>query len=167
MEQLGIQPTLLLAQIINFAIIVVVLSKLLYKPILNLLEKRRKEIEEGLKITQRLRQEEDKLKARREQMLADARKEGHVVLEDARAVAKEEQKEILVNAREEAEDIIAKGKAEVERLRGELTKKLERDAVDLAVSMARRILTKTLSSQDQHKILSSHMNELERLVKKV
>jgi len=58
MEKLGIEPSLLLAQIINFAIIVVVLSKLLYKPILSMLEKRKREIEESLRLTDKLRADE-------------------------------------------------------------------------------------------------------------
>lgn len=47
MEQLGIEPQLLLAQLVNFLIILFVLSKLLYKPILGMIEKRKKEIAEG------------------------------------------------------------------------------------------------------------------------
>lgn len=164
MEQLGIEPQLLLAQIINFAIIIVVLSKLLYKPILDILEKRRHEIEEGLKITERMRQEEEKWKEKRERMLAEARREGHKILEDARVQAKREERDILEEARVEASDIIAKGKAEVERLRAELVKKLERDAVDLGVVMAKRLLTKTLTTADQRQILNKHLKEIEKQV---
>ena len=42
MEKLGIEPQLLLAQLVNFGIIIFVLSKFLYKPILDMLEKRKK-----------------------------------------------------------------------------------------------------------------------------
>ena len=44
MEKLGIEPVLLAAQIVNFLVILVVLQKLLYKPILGMLEKRKREI---------------------------------------------------------------------------------------------------------------------------
>jgi|SRR3989344_4540907 len=164
MEQLGIQPSLLLAQIINFAIIVVVLSKLLYKPILGILEKRKKEIEEGLKISERMRQEEENLKGKREKMLEEARREGHKIIEEARRGAKDEEKEILAVARSEAEDIVAKGKKEVERLGGELTKKITRDAATLGVVMAKRLLIKTLNQKDQREILEKHIREIEKHV---
>jgi len=56
MEKLGIEPTLLLAQILNFLIIAFVLTKILYKPILQLLDKRKKTIEEGLRLTQKMQE---------------------------------------------------------------------------------------------------------------
>lgn len=50
MEQLGIDAKLLVAQMVNFLIIVFVLSKILYKPILTMLDKRRKEIEKRIAV---------------------------------------------------------------------------------------------------------------------
>lgn len=163
MEQLGIQPSLLLAQVVNFAIIVVVLTKLLYKPILGILEKRKREIVQGLALTETMRQEEEKFKERKEKMLLEARKEGHAIIEEARKQAKVEEKEILAGAREEASEVMAKGKAEVERMRAQLTKDLERHSSQLAVTMAKRLLAKTLTGRDQHAILASHMSEIEKL----
>ncbi|MEK7065488.1 MAG: ATP synthase F0 subunit B, partial [Patescibacteria group bacterium] len=108
MEQLGIEPTLLVAQIVNFAIIVVVLSKLLYKPILAMLEKRKREIAQGLALTEKMRQEEEKFKERKEKMLLEARKEGHEIIEEARKQAKVVEKDILAAAQEEAGEVMEK-----------------------------------------------------------
>ena len=161
MEQLGIEPKLLLAQVVNFTIIIVVLTKLLYRPILGMLEKRKKEIEEGLRLTQKLQEEEEKLKNRQEKMLVQARQEGHVLIEEAREQAEEEEKEILAHARAEADELIAKGRGEVEHLREELVKKLRQESVDLATAMAKRLLTKSLFEKDQHAILAKHLKSLE------
>ena len=165
MEQLGIEPTLLVAQIVNFAIIVVVLSKLLYKPILAMLEKRKREIAQGLALTEKMRQEEEKFKERKEKMLLEARKEGHEIIEEARKQAKVEEKEILVTAREEASEVMEKGKAEVERMSAALSKNLEAESTKLAVTMAKRMLVKTLTTTDQHTILAKHLKEIESLGK--
>lgn len=165
MEKLGIEPTLLVAQIVNFAIIVVVLSKLLYKPILDVLEKRKREIAQGLALTEKMRREEEKFKERKEKMLLEARKEGHEIIEEARKQAKVVEKDILDSAREEAGDVMEKGKAEVERLHEQLGKTLRREVSELAVDMAKRLLTKSLTNSDRHAIVVKHLKELESLPK--
>lgn len=160
MEQLGIEPSLLLAQIINFSIIVFVLGKLLYKPILDMLEKRRREIAQGLELTEKMREESERMAVKREKLLEAARKETHVILEDGRRQAKEEEKDILDDAHKQADEIIAKGKVEADRLHEEMRTRIRVQAVDLAVVMAKRLLSSVLTGADQHKILQKHIKEL-------
>ena len=83
MEQLGIEPKLLLAQIVNFLIIAFVLTKLLYKPILAMLEKRKKEIAQGLELTEKMRLAEEKYKEKEEKLLSEARREARTIVEAA------------------------------------------------------------------------------------
>ncbi len=161
MEKLGIEPTLLLAQLVNFTIIVVVLSKFLYKPILDMLEKRKKEIALGLKLTTDMKEEEEKVAVKKQKMLEVTRKEASDIIEEARKQAKEEEKEILATAHKEAEVIISKGKADAEAARVEMEKSVEQSAIDLAVSISERLLTGVLSSDDKHKLIAKHIKELE------
>jgi len=160
MDKLGIEPKLLIAQIINFLIIVIVLSKLLYKPILNMLAKRKKEIEDGLKLTEKMREEEEKFKEKKQKMLETTRGEAAAILEEARKQAKEEEKDIIASAHKEAGAIIVKGKAEVGRQRVEMEKGVTKSAIELAVSMSERLLTGVLSNEDKHKLISKHVKEL-------
>lgn len=161
MDKLGIEPKLLFAQIINFTIIIVVLTKLLYKPILTMLEKRRKEIEEGLSLSQKMREEEEKMKSRKEKLIEEARKEARVILEEAKKHAKEVEKDIVAQAHGVASEVIAKGKSEVELLHLKLSKNMQREAVELAAAMTKRLLSSILSSADQHKLIQKHLKELE------
>lgn len=163
MEKLGIEPSLLLAQIVNFSIIVLVLTKLLYKPVLAMLEKRRREIAEGVALTQKLREEEEKLKEKKLKLADEARKEGQALMEEARKQMKEEEKEILAAAHQEAGRIIEKGREEVVRMRANMEKDVQRSAVALAELMAKRLLTSVLTSEDKHKILTKHIRALETM----
>lgn len=161
MEKLGIEPSLLLAQIINFSIIVVVLTKFLYKPILAMLAKRKKEIEEGLAITERLRIEEEKLDVRKEKLLNEARKEARVILEDAKMQGKDLEKEIVAGAHKEAQEIIEKAKREATATHESLSGNIRKEAVLLAAAMARRLIGGVLSPADQHKLIAKHLKELQ------
>ncbi|MBI2405132.1 F0F1 ATP synthase subunit B [Candidatus Gottesmanbacteria bacterium] len=164
MEQLGIEPTLLLAQIINFSIIVFVLTRLLYKPILGILEKRKKEIEESLARAEKLKREEEKFKQKGEKLLDEARREGRKILEEAKKQGKLAEKEIIAEAHNEASDIVKKGKTEVVRMEEEMEKGVRQQAVTLAIAMAKRLLTAVLSEKDQHRVISEQLKELEKVV---
>ncbi len=161
MEQLGIEPKLLLAQIINFSIIIFVLSKLLYKPILAMLEKRKKEIEKGLAISQKMQEEEAKLKQKQEKLLDETRKQARVIIEEAKKLGKDAEKDIVNEAQKQAKDIVEKGKLELDRLHKEMEKDLRRQSVALAVAMTKRLLGSVMKEKEQHQLLEKQLKELE------
>lgn len=163
MEQLGIQPSLLLAQIVNFSIIVFVLAKLLYKPILTMLDKRRKEIEEGLKLTEKMREEEEGLKAKREKVLDTARKEGRALLEQVKKDAKEQERQIIEDAHKEAQGLLDKAQEEARKQYDEMLSKVRKEAVELAVSMTQRLTADVLTGKDQHDFIAKQAKKLETL----
>lgn len=163
MEKLGIEPSLLLAQIINFAIIVVVLTKLLYRPILGMLEKRRKEIEEGLAITERMKAEEEKLASRKEKLLSEARGEARLILEEGKKQAEETRRDLVAAAHGEAAEIIQKAKREAAATHDALAADIQKEAIDLAVAMTKRLVAAILSPADQHKLIEKHLREIEKL----
>jgi len=161
MEQLGIQPSLLLAQIVNFSIIAFVLSKVLYKPILSMLEKRKKEIQEGLALTEKMREEEEKLKVKESKVLDLARKDARELLEKAKKDATVLEKQIVEDAHAQSESVIEKGKHEVETLRESMMKDIRSEAVELAVAMTKRLTSAVLSSSDQHTLIAHELKKLE------
>lgn len=163
MEQLGIEPNLLLAQIVNFLIIFFVLSKLLYKPILGMLEKRKKEITAGLELTEKMRSEEEKLNVRKEKLLDEARKEARNIVEAGKKEADEQAKEIVESAHTSAREIIEKGKEDVVDLRAGMQKDVQRAAVDIAQAMTKQLLSQVLTPADQHKLIQKHLKELEKV----
>jgi F-type H+-transporting ATPase subunit b len=163
MEQLGIEPKLLLAQIVNFLIIFFVLSKLLYKPILGMLEKRKKEIAAGLELTQKLREDEEKMNSRKEKLMEEARREAQNIVEAGKKEADAQGKEIIEAAHGAAGGIIAKGKTDVAALQRSMEKDVRHAAVDIAVAMSKQLLSKILTPADQHKLIQKHVKELEKV----
>jgi F-type H+-transporting ATPase subunit b len=161
MDKLGIEPKLLFAQIVNFLIIVFILTKLLYKPILNMLEKRKKEIEEGLKLTVKMREDEEKFEQKKLKMLETTRKEAQGIIDEARKQAGEEAREIITDAHKDVEQIVQKGKEDAQAARVEMEKDVRRESVELAVAMSKRLLSKVLSSEDQHRLIAKNIKELE------
>jgi len=163
MDKLGIEPNLLIAQLVNFIIIVAVLNKLLYKPVLGMLEKRKKTIAEGIALTQSMKEEEEKLHQKSEKVLAQARSDAKDIIEEAKKQAKEEGLTILSQARASADDVLVKGKQEVEAERSAMQKGVEREAIELAQVMASRLLAESLGDKAQHDILKKHIEGISKI----
>ena len=161
MDKLGIEPTLLAAQVVNFLFIVFVLQKLLYKPILSMLEKRKREIAEGIAITQKMREEEEKLKVKSDKALGKAREDALGVIEEAKKQAKELERELVAEAHGQAEAIIVRAKGEAEEIRKAAKDAIRTEAVELAVVMAKRLLSSALGVKEQHALISKRVKDLE------
>lgn len=161
MDKLGIEPTLLAAQVVNFLVIIFVLQKLLYKPILTMLEKRRAEIADGVARTAKLKSEEEKLKEMTEKALAKAREDALSIIEDAKKQAKEVEKELVAEAHAQAAAVIARGKLEAEEAHKSAKKAIAGEAVDLAVVMAKRLLSSVMGAKEQHALISKRVKDLE------
>jgi F-type H+-transporting ATPase subunit b len=163
MDKLGIEPSLLIAQIVNFLIIFVVLSKMLYKPILGMLENRRKKIEEGLALTESMKTEAEKLEAKKEKVLAEARADGRALIEDAKKQAKEEGQKAIAEAHKEAEEILVKARKQTVDEREAMQKSVYADAVQLAESMAQKVLASAIGDKTAHDIVKKHIGEVARM----
>lgn len=167
MEQLGIEPKLLIAQLVNFAIIVFVLQKLLYKPILDMLNKRKKEIAEGLAITERMKAEEEKFNEKQEKALAKAREDAMGIIEDAKKQAKEVEKELVADAHTQAAAIITRAKAEAAETHTAAQTSLRKEAIALATTMAKRLLSSVLTAKEQHAYIEKRVKDLESWAKEL
>lgn len=154
---------MLIAQIVNFSIIVFVLNKLLYKPILKMLEDRKKKIRDGLEYTETMRIESEAMELKRKESIEDAQKEIKRMIDGAKITAKEEYKRIIEEAQKEADAIIMKGKRETETQKIEMKRTIRDDAVDLAVSMAKRLLSGIMTEDTQKALIKKQIHALKSL----
>lgn len=152
MEALGINFRLIIAQIFNFLVLLFVLKKFLYKPLLKIFEERKTKIEEGLINSEKIKKELEEIQKKKQAILTLAQKEaGGLILEQKKA-AQREKEEIIEEAQKRADEEIKKGmflaKTEMEKARLELRK----EAIEIADSLVKKILF-GLSKDQQHKLI--------------
>lgn len=160
MDKLGIEPSLLAAQVVNFLVIIVILQKLLYKPILQMLEKRRKAIAEGVELTEKMQLENEALRVKQEKALAKAREDALAIIEDAKKQAKEVEKELVADAHAQVAALLTRAKAESEELHHAAAATIRTEAVELAVIMAKRLLGQVLGVKEQHALIERRVKDL-------
>lgn len=138
MEALGLDIKLLIVQIINFGLLLFVLSKFVYKPIIKLLDERKKKVQESVDNSAKIEERLLKLEEKEKDILKKAQEKANIEREELSKLAKEEREQILMEARTAAEKETLKGlerlkAAEEEasqRIKEKLVKKITNDVVD-------------------------------------
>jgi F-type H+-transporting ATPase subunit b len=149
LSNLGIDGKLLLAQIVNFVLILFLLKKFVFGKVIAHLEQRRTKIEQGLELTEKAEREMGRIEESRSRELEKAREAGEKVLADARNSAAAKEQEALAMVRGEAEKILQKAKGEAEREKTDAIRGAKTEAQKLAVLMAEKVLGRSTTKEDQ------------------
>ena len=151
-EQFGLYWPNLIAQIVLFFIVYFVLSRFAFKPIMAMLEERRRRIEEGQINAEKIKQQLAEAQTKYEETLARANAEAQRLIEEVKASGERLAEEKRQTALAEAEDIIRRThdslSLERERTMAELKKELGR----LVVETTEKVTHKILTPQDHQKI---------------
>ena len=129
--------------IINLVILYLLLSHFLFKPVMGIMDKRKKIIEDGLKNAQDAQNDAKKMKQEYEDALKGAKQESAQIIENARSAAKNEYDRIVGEAGDKAGNIIESAKETVRVERERTMKELQGEIAGLAVASAAKIVGKT------------------------
>src|SRR5690606_10444790 len=102
---LGIDWRLLIAQIANFIILLFILKRFLYKPLLSVIDKRAKVIEDNRILSEELKDKSKHLEEERQDILSEARTQAQSIIEDSYKKAKESADSVMQEARISAESM--------------------------------------------------------------
>lgn len=157
---LGINLKIFLAQLFNFAIVLLVMWKWAYKPIVKLLEERQEKIERGVKQAADVEKRVQELEQEREQVITQAKSEAAKVLEEARAVAEDRKKDLLGRAKQEVQGVVAQGKVQLEAQKTQMIREAREEIAALAVEAARKILADGVDEKRATKLAGEVINEM-------
>ncbi|HEU4760398.1 MAG TPA: F0F1 ATP synthase subunit B [Dehalococcoidia bacterium] len=149
---LGINLPSLIAQLINFTLLFVLLSVLLYKPLLRVLDERRKRIQEGLEASEEAKQ---RLSQTQEQVAAQmdrARQEGQALVAQAQQMSARLQEEARQQARAEAEQLLERARGEIQLERDGAIAQLRQEFAGLVVDASEKVIKRSLD-RDAHRQL--------------
>lgn len=143
-----------------FAILVFVLGKYAWGPILEAVENREKGIQSALDEAAQRHAEAAKLLEEHKAQLADARRQASELIAEGRAVGDGVRKEIEEKARTEGQAIIERARAEIERERDAALETLRRESVELALAAASRLMQENLDQAKDRALVERYLGEL-------
>lgn len=153
-QALGIQWSVLIAQMVNFGILIAVLAKLVYKPLLKVIDERRAIVAESMKKAEEIDQRHEIIDRERTVILRKADEQAGILLERAKAEAEAMRAEIEKSAHAQAAMLIAKGKEQVEMERVMVAKEVQDKLAHAIVKSAEKILRREFSKEDQQQFES-------------
>jgi F-type H+-transporting ATPase subunit b len=162
---LGINWPLLIAQIINFALLLAALSYFVYKPLLRLIDERRERVRKAMDDAAQVEQETRQLEARRQERLSEIDAEAGRLLGDAKKRADAMMNEALEKARTEADAMLTRAKNQIEQERTEALQELQSTVAKAVVSVSEAVLEREFTDKDQERILASAAKQLSPLLR--
>ena len=147
-------------QWINFGILLFLLTKLLYRPFMQYLDRRRREVESNLKEADQTRQEAETTLAEYEQKLAGVEQEGREIKFKARNEGQKEREDILAKTRVDATRVMDKARQEIQLQEKKARSRLRRDTVDLSINIAEKLMEKELDREEQQKFIRQSIDEM-------
>ena len=149
--------------LVNMIVLAVVLSKLLYKPVLQILFDRRARVLGDIQAAQKYKADAIQLKEQYEQLMKDADQEKLQILETARKYAIEASNEQLTIARNDAEAIKTRAFREIELEQDRVKSEMKKAVIDISSIMVTKFLTRTITPEEHEQLFNETMTELEEI----
>lgn len=151
----------LIAQIINFLILVFILKKLAYKPLMEMMEARQTSIADNLATAEKDKQAAAQMKREYQEQLTAARAEAQAIVDKAMKQAEKNKEEIIEEARVEHARLLKAAQEEIAREREMALAELRAEVVGLSMAAAAKIIEKNLDVETNSKLVSDFMDKLD------
>ena len=148
--------------LVIFLILLVILAKLAFPPILGYAAAREQRIQDALDAARRDREAANELMEQQKQALLHARDEAQHVVAEAQKAGDRVRREMLDRARAEQDELIQRAKSEIEAERARAVDSLRREAVELAIAAASRLVEKKLGTDEDRRIVTEFLSNVDR-----
>jgi len=158
---LGISWKLFLAQLINFAIVVAVMWKWVYTPLLKMMDQRAKEIAQGLKDAGEAKKRLAEGDAEKERLIREAKNEGQKLIDEAQSRSEALRQEKLEQTKAEIEKIVAETKERINQEKEATYSALQNDIAELIAQATEKVALK-FDEKQQRLLISEALTELKK-----
>lgn len=146
--------------LITFAVLLFLLGRFVYPPIIGMLDKRSEAIRESLEAAERTRIDAQGLLEQYKEQMADARTEAQKVIGQSREVGEQMKKEIVEKANEEARGLIERAQQEIGAEKERAVADLRKSVADLSIGVASKIIGEQLSAEKHLDLIERSLSEV-------
>jgi F-type H+-transporting ATPase subunit b len=157
---LEIKPALAVWTLVVFVVLMLVLGKYAWKPLLAALHTREQHLEHVLLETERARNESESNLAEHRKLMAKAGDEVRGILDKARQEAQATAEQLIKQAQAEAEQAKQRAQRDIGQAKDQALAEIWEKTADMAVSVAGKVLSKELNESDHRRLLDSAIKEL-------
>ena len=154
-------PGLYIWTIVTFLVLLALLARFAWRPLLDALEQRQDVIRRSLDDARQAKEELQRLQAESAHILAEARSEAAGIISSTRADAARFADEMKQKARSDAEAIVRNAQREIDSQTARAVQSIRREAIDLSVAVAAKILRRDLSAADNERLVDDTIREMQ------
>ena len=155
-----LDPGLFIWTILTFVLLLAILAKFAWKPLLLMLDERQKSIEDSLLSAEKARKELEGINEESEAILTKARNDAQVIVSDSKSVAEKLKEDIVSKAKSEADGQLEKAKNQIGAEKDKALLEIRQEVVELSIEVAEKIIKKTVSKEDNAKIIDESLSNL-------
>jgi F-type H+-transporting ATPase subunit b len=153
-------PGLILWTIVTFVLLVLLLRKVAWKPLLQALNDREESIRSALERAEFAKSEAERLLEENRKQIARAEQEGRRILNESRELSEKLRSELVEKAQEQSRKIVVQAKEEIERDKEAAIVRLRGEVADLAIMAAGKILDESIDDARHRRIIDSALKDL-------
>ncbi|MDD8019264.1 MAG: F0F1 ATP synthase subunit B [Bacteroidota bacterium] len=158
---LDINPGLIIWTIITFVLLVAVLGKFAWKPLLQALQSREQEIANALKQAEEARKDAERMIHENQLAMQKANADTARLIAESREVAEQLKKDIIAKANESAKKMMEQAKEEISREKDSAMAQLRNEVADLSIAVAEKILDESLDASKQKKMVDKVIQQMQ------
>jgi F-type H+-transporting ATPase subunit b len=154
-------PGLFIWTIVTFLVLVAVLAKFAWRPLLQALESRQESIRKSLDDAQKAKVELERLHVESAEMIRQARVEADAIITRSRGDAERLREELRQKARAEADGIVKNAERQIQLETGRALQQIRREAVDLSVMIASKLIQRNITKEDNERLIEEALKQVE------
>lgn len=157
---LKVDPGLLLWTIITFLVLLLILWKAAWKPIVEALDARAEKVRGDIESAEKNRLETERLLAQHRDLMGKSKEEAAQIIAEGRPDAEALKNSILEKANAEAKDVIERAKREISMAKDKALSELKSDVVALSTEIASKVIAKNLNPDDQKAFIEEALTKI-------
>jgi F-type H+-transporting ATPase subunit b len=160
---LGINPVILLAQIVNFAILFFILKKFIFDKVIELVKDQRKKEKQTKIRVEKIEEKYQNIEKEKQKIIAKTEIQAEAIITDAKKKAEVQKQEITKLAKLEADKIRKDSLLEMNQKQEEMKKEVQNYASNLAVSLASKLISQYLNQDQQRQLIQKSIARIKKL----
>ena len=162
LDTLGINLPGLIAQLVNFTLLLIVLYLIAYKPVLRMLDQRSERIRQSMEQAEEIRRQTARAQVEFEARIGQAHQEAQNIVNQALQTGERLRDEARIAARQDAEDIVARARAEIQGERRQAVAELRREFAELSILAAEKVIGQALDRAAHRRLIDEVLADSDR-----
>ena len=154
------EPGLMLWTVISFFILLVLLRRFAYKPLVGMMSKREAAIRESIEEAKRTREAAEELQEKYRKLIAEARDESKKIISEGKALGEQARKEMITKASEESNQIVKRAQEQIALEKERAISELRERIADLSIAAASKVIDRSLSKEDHMELLEEYISSI-------